>query len=285
MGPDSYGNIGIAVNSSGTVAAISNFMTSMVLLLSLPTGEPFHAFGGSGTEPGQFRTISRLCFLQSDKSLIIADARNRRLQVKNVVLFDGLRLCLCYLTSTQEVSLAGEHMRTIGSGVFTSDVISVATCPSYIAAGTIGEGNQVYLFSADTSDFIRSFGWKGSGEGQLRQSVGLRFTPDGSHIVVADDESNRLGRFTLSGEFVQYIGAGLLLEPQDVVFASNGDAIVADSSNNRICVFTPNGSALLRSFGSEGDAPGQFKCPVGLAIHGNTLYVIDTLTARLQIFQ
>lgn len=174
-------------------------------------------------------------------------------------------------------------MRTIGHGVFDSGVVDIATSAGMIAVGTYTD--KVYLLDYASGDVIRSFGEKGIAEGKLNGNNGLRFTPDGGHILIAENRSKRLSLFTLAGEFVRCIGVGSLNRPDDVDFATNGDIVVADYGKHCICVFSPDGSTLLRSFGSQGsEAPGRFNNPTALAVLGNQLYVLDRESARVQVF-
>ena len=60
---------------------------------------------------------------------------------------------------------------------------------------------------------------------------------------------------------------------------------MADYGNHRICVFSADGSMLLRSWGSEGTGDGQFKYPTALAVRGSRLYVLDNSSPRVQVFE
>lgn len=177
----------------------------------------------------------------------------------------------------------GEHVRTIGEGVITGNVVGIAARVDILVVGSQGGIQpQVSVFDAISGDLIRSFGEKGKAKGQLHLCCGLRLTPDGNHILVTELHK-RMSLFTLMGDFLRCIGEGTLKLPVDVDFASNGDILVAD--HHRICVFSPDGSTLLRAFGSEGDITGHFKCPTALAMHGDKLYVIDWMSHRVQVFK
>ena len=66
---------------------------------------------------------------------------------------------------------------------------------------------------------------------------------------------------------------------------SSGLVYVADSSNNRIAVFSEEGK-LVRTFGSQGGGRGEFKNPTGVAVSpdGHHLYVSDRDNHRIQVF-
>lgn len=52
--------------------------------------------------------------------------------------------------------------------------------------------------------FIRKFGSKGSGNGELLHPRGLFVYPDGS-VMVADRDNNRVSLFSASGAFVRHL--------------------------------------------------------------------------------
>lgn len=190
-----------------------------------------------------------------------------------------------HLVVPQEITLAGAHVRTIGAGAISGLVYGIAASADMIAVSSLSKSDvSIMVFNAISGDVIRSIGKKGSALGQLDGCFGLRFTPDGGHILCAESDNNRLSLFTLTGAFVRCVGVGTLQAPSDVDFASNGDILVADTVNNRVCVFSGDGSILLRTFGSEGDAPSQFNYPHSLATHSDKVFVLDQFSGRMQVF-
>ena len=146
-----------------------------------------------------------------------------------------------------------------------------------------GNGNAVEVYDYASGALLRGFGSDGAAAGQIgSQCEGLRirrrFRPDGKHVIVAEHSNQRLSLFTLEGAFVKHIGAGVVADGhKDVEFAAlaNGEIIVADWGNYRICVFSADGSTLLRSWNTNGTGDGQFSCPTALAVRGSRLYVLD----------
>ena len=103
-------------------------------------------------------------------------------------------------------------------------------------------------------------------------------------MLVAECGNHRLSLLTVDGEFLKHIGAGILDNgPKDVSFGASGEIIVADYGNHRICVFSPDSDTLIKTWGSEGPAAGQFQYPHALAVSGSHLYVMDK--TRVQVFQ
>ena len=83
----------------------------------------------------------------------------------------------------------------------------------------------------------------------------------------------------------QSVAPGVPLSaPEGIIMLLNGTVYVADTGNDRVQVFHPNGT-FARSFGSPGDGPGEFSGPTGIHVHRNgTVYVADTGNDRVQVF-
>ncbi|XP_069684438.1 E3 ubiquitin-protein ligase TRIM71-like [Periplaneta americana] len=77
---------------------------------------------------------------------------------------------------------------------------------------------------------------------------------------------------------------GQLCRPWGVCCDAEGRIIVADRSNNRIQIFSPEGIFLHR-FGSQGSEPGQFDRPAGIAADSTRRIVVaDKDNHRIQVF-
>jgi len=71
--------------------------------------------------------------------------------------------------------------------------------------------------------------------------------------------------------------------PCNVAFDRSGNVYVADYSNLRIQVFTPEGQ-YLRTFGSLGAGPGELGKPEGVAIDSDLVYVTEYGNHRVSVF-
>jgi len=82
------------------------------------------------------------------------------------------------------------------------------------------------------------------------------------------------------------IGDGEFNGPAGLSIDKNDNIYVTDKNNNRIQVFSANGTFLTK-FGSEGDGSGQFILPEGVGVDVNTglVYVADTGNHRIQVFK
>jgi sugar lactone lactonase YvrE len=134
--------------------------------------------------------------------------------------------------------------------------------------------------------FVRSFG-----EGMFKIAHGLRIDKQGN-IWTTDNGLHILRKFSPEGKLLATIGEEgkpgsdetHFRSPDDLVFTSKGDIIVADSGNGRLVHFTPAGQ-FLNAWGRKGKAPGEFATAHGLAIdQQDRIYVADRGNNRVQVF-
>ena len=148
------------------------------------------------------------------------------------------------------------------------------------------------------------------GEGLFKRPHGSCLTPEG-HIMLTDDDSHAVYKFTKEGELLMTLGnvdqpsdtgyrmgldiferiasiergAGPFNLPTGVGVSSNGDIFVSDGYGNaRVHKFNPEG-VLILSWGEPGAAPGQFRLPHNLWIDKkDRIWISDRENSRVQIF-
>ena len=135
---------------------------------------------------------------------------------------------------------------------------------------------------------IRSFGSKGSNEGQFQYPRGVAITSD-NHILIADEFNHRIQMFTKEGRFVKSVGQMgekhlHFNHPTGIAVHPSGKVFVVEIRNHRIHVLNPDLS-YSHMFGSYGSALGQFRFPSGVAINSSgVVYVTDYNNHRVQLF-
>ena len=123
---------------------------------------------------------------------------------------------------------------------------------------------------------------------------GLAVAPDGS-IYVTEESGQRLLKLNAGGTMQWAVGLpGVVVDtdandrlnnPRDVALAPSGLVYVADSSNDRIQIFNPDGSYYATLGTGYGTGDYQFKWPTGLFITADgTIYVADYNNQRVQIY-
>lgn len=78
---------------------------------------------------------------------------------------------------------------------------------------------------------------------------------------------------------------GLFRQPTDVAWDSDGNIYITDGYiNSRVAKYDKNGD-WVKSWGTKGTAPGQFRLPHAIAIdRNNNIYVGDRTNRRIQVF-
>ena len=166
------------------------------------------------------------------------------------------------------------------------------------------DGTRINVYSQD-GEFLREWGSKGSGDGELNRPSGLAIAKDGTMFVV-DSLNHRVQHLTLNGEYLGQFGSfgggpGQLNTPWGIGLDKDGNVFVADWRNDRIQQFTPQGKwqASYGQPGTGGDASiaremggfkraevpvGQFNRPAGVCVDADgDIYVADWLNNRVQV--
>lgn len=180
--------------------------------------------------------------------------------------------------------------------------------------------NRIQIFDPNNQGGL-VWGSQGTGEGQFDYPQGIS-VPAPGHVYVADSHNDRVQYFQLSNAcppgttevhtgvcFVKAWGNsgsadGQFKRPADIS-VSNDIVYVVDGNNNRIQLFTKEGT-FIKKFGTEcliktglqpsngckepdsggqlerGD--GQFKYPAGITVLSNTIFVADNFNDRVQVF-
>lgn len=148
-----------------------------------------------------------------------------------------------------------------------------------------GGNHRVVVFDRN-GKYLLTIGRKGSGEGQFKDPVGIG-TDGKGRVYVADTGNHRIQVFDANGR-LQYafpvVDEGLAIRPIDVATDPSGAMIfVSGNNNHRIMSFAAPGK-LLRKWGGNGEAGGQFRYPASVVVSIDGIYVADALNSRVQGF-
>ena len=280
------------------------------------TVKPVVLFGAEGSAPGNFSGTLGVAVSPIDGSIVVADRENHRIQV-----FDPDGAFAFGLNSSG--SAGGEFKFPRGVAVALDGRIAVADTGNHRIQVFHPNGTFDFKFTthngggerlAPSDVAVDPRGWfvvgsvfdgrsTVSGFAETPTSV---FRPDGtySHAFygradsVAAGATARIahaygGAFTVgypngtvvASVFDRGIHEGELRGPTFVALDNAGRPVVADSLNNRIQVFDPDG-AFAFSFGSHGAAPGDFFLPSGVAVSplDGRIVVADAGNNRIQVF-
>ena len=168
-----------------------------------------------------------------------------------------------------------------------------------LAAGIAlsNDGSQVYvtdehnhrvsIFDADSGDFVRAFGARGSEPGEFNAPSGIAVDAD-DNLYITDQNNHRVQKVTPDGRHLLTFGSagsgdGELNMPWGISVAPDGSVYVADWRNDRIQRFSADGEFIAK-FGETGDGDGQFSRPSGVAVDADgNMYITDWGNERVQV--
>jgi len=149
-------------------------------------------------------------------------------------------------------------------------------------------GNSRLQELSSSGSVIRVVSSEGAGAGQLNKPGALAVDSTGD-VWVSDTGNSRIEEFSPIGQYVRQYTIGLpefkIWAPEGIAIDSKGIVWVAVSAESNVQGFSPTGGGQVGSFGKSGTENGQFKTPSGLAISGETAYVMDRGNNRIEQFK
>lgn len=137
----------------------------------------------------------------------------------------------------------------------------------------------------DASTPIQSIGGPGSEAGHFATPRASAWDPRGFLYVV--DKTARIQKFDAAGKFLLSWNTPESEKgrPTGMVVDPKGELWVADTHYHRVLHYSTEG-ILLSEFGSEGNGPGQFQYPTGIAIGADGLIFVSEYGGndRIQVF-
>jgi DNA-binding beta-propeller fold protein YncE len=137
-------------------------------------------------------------------------------------------------------------------------------------------------------EFIRTFGGKGKEAGKVDCPHGIAVDMRGKTptLMVADRANNRIQRFSLDGQHIEFIGG--TAQPCHFHYFKNGDMVVPDlgarvtvmDKNNHVIEHLGDDSASeyrkTRSMSRDHFTPGKFVCPHGACFdRDGNIFVVE----------
>lgn len=210
------GNTGLSFSLHEGVFAVVNQNRDCVTVHRLDDGGEVRTFGGHGRALGQFNRPQCVCFTDSN-TLLVTDRLNNRVQELELTghplrTFGELEgsTTRTYLWGRVRVTKAvttfvfSEGARPVGVAAHgaTDRVAVTVSCK----AGVRPTGGRVLLFQYSSRALVRRFGDPGESEAAMSPDcVGVRFTPDGSTLLVADRGAQRVCVWTVEGAFMRHV--------------------------------------------------------------------------------
>lgn len=224
-------------------------------------------WGSEGSGPGEFNSPTGVA-VGPDDLIYVVDAGNHRIQVFTE---DG--------AFQQEWGRHGD-----GDGQFNAPLaLAVAADGTVYVADT---DNRRVQFFAPTGDYLGQWGGQGRKAGRFDFPLGIAVAGDGT-VYVSDEVNNRVQFFAPDGRYLGQwatVGSSLFAGPTSLAVAPDGKAVyVTRGHDHRLLIYGLDPAPI--AWGSEGQGPGEFKNPDGVAVAPDgTLYVLDASNHRVQAF-
>jgi DNA-binding beta-propeller fold protein YncE len=155
-----------------------------------------------------------------------------------------------------------------------TDVAVAANGDFYV---TDGYGNARVVKFDKTGKFLKSWGKRGTGEGELHLPHAV-VLDDAGLVYVADRENNRVQVFDPEGKFIRQFGG---FAPYGLFLDRNKDLYIADGRANQVLIMTLDG-AIKQSIGREA---GLFNLPHWVTVGADgAVYVAEVGGRRLRKF-
>ncbi len=159
-----------------------------------------------------------------------------------------------------------------------------------------GGHDRVSVFDKDWN-FLFSFGehgnaWEQQGTGLVfNRPQSLLIDRDRRELWIADAINHRVGRFTLEGELLGWLGEGGPSKapgrfefPYSLAMLDGGGLLVGEYGNSRVQLLDPATGERLALFGSPGRGPSELLNPWDIATDDGRLLVLDSGNARVSEF-
>ena len=201
------------------------------------------------------------------------------------------------------IKVMGEHIRgsphcvavnkppdeKLGTPIRTIDLLSNPWGIALNQSGEVVVASECVSVFSPSGDKLRSFGTKGSCQGQLMDPSGVAVDGDGN-ILVADNSNHRIQKFTAEGQFLTAVGTWgseplQFNQVRDIAInIRNNKVYVADNRNHRIQVLNSD-LTFSNTFGKYGSNKGEFVYPRAIACDSTgNVYVADGANNRIQVF-
>ncbi|KAI6656392.1 RING finger protein nhl-1-like [Oopsacas minuta] len=126
-------------------------------------------------------------------------------------------------------------------------------------------------------------GKKGSGPGQLNYPRGVAIHEATHQIFVANSYNNRVEIFSDTGEYLNQLGVGQLINPWGIAIHGE-DVYVSCCRDHTVSQFKLTDMSLVRKIGGKGSNNGQFKYPNQLTTDPiGHVFITDSDNSRISV--
>lgn len=166
-----------------------------------------------------------------------------------------------------------------------------------------GGNDRVSVYEIDrdarTARFAFSFGVQGSGAGTIGSSADVEFNrpqailvnDTAGELVISDACNHRIGRFSLDGELIGWIGGEVSGEPDRFMYPygltaiGDGQMLVSEFGHCRVHQLEIATGRTVATYGQPGRRLGELAMPWAIAISDGLAFVLDSGNNRVLGFE
>ncbi|MEC9374236.1 MAG: hypothetical protein VYC34_10350 [Planctomycetota bacterium] len=166
--------------------------------------------------------------------------------------------------------------------------------PERIYVSEYGGNDRVSVFDGEHR-FLFSFGSPDAApESRFNRPQSLLYDESRGELIIADACHHRIGRFTLDGEPIAWIGRedrtpgvelGEFHFPYGLALLEDGTLLVAEFGNNRVQRVDLDAGVGLATYGVAGRGQGELAYPWAVAARGGEAFVLDSGNNRIIAFE
>ncbi len=195
----------------------------------------------------------------------------------------------------------GEYGQGDGQFIYPTDVAVLIGADGLsverIYVSEYGGHDRISVFDGDYH-FKFSFGEWGDGHYADKvqfarpQSLSIETIDGQKQVVISDSCNHRLGRFTLDGQLIGWIGSpatvgeapGAFKFPYGLASLGDGTMMVSEFGGNRLQRIDLASGQSLGIWGRTGRGDGELIAPWAVAVMGNKTFVVDSGNNRVISF-
>lgn len=152
-----------------------------------------------------------------------------------------------------------------------------------------GGNDRISVFTPDL-EFVSCFGDYGVAEEADAAPIvfdrpqSIAIDPSSRELIVADACNHRLGRFSLDGALLGWIGGNDRFRyPYGLSMLDDGTVLVAEFGGNRVAHVDLRTGQDLGVLGRAGRGPGELASPWGVTTIGREVFVLDSGNNRIEV--
>ncbi|MBS0198555.1 MAG: hypothetical protein JSR77_17530 [Planctomycetes bacterium] len=200
------------------------------------------------------------------------------------------------------VARFGEYGSGPGQFTYPTDVAILPTPDGKSIArlyvSEYGGTDRVSVFEPDGPNWKFSFAFGRFGSGDQADPVefsrpqSVEIDTAKRELVIADACNHRVGRFTLEGRLIAWIGGpeqmgsgpGQFTYPYGLALLGDGSALVAEFGNNRVQRIDLASGTSMGTYGQAGREAGQLATPWAVTALADSAFVLDSGNNRVMRF-